>query len=218
MRGLFVRELTLASRNLSEQVNSLWFFLTVIVLFPLAIGPDMVMLARIAPGVCWVAALLAMLLTMGGLFQDDWRDGSLDQLRLLPIQLSVIVLVKIVVNWLVTGLPLLLLSPIVGLLLGMSVKNTGLLFLTLLVGTPTLSLLAAPCAALTVSLRRGGVLLSLLVLPMIIPVLILAVGAIGRYEMGYPVGSQLSFMGAILTASLTISPFMTAAALRIHAS
>ncbi|HAV1788633.1 TPA: heme exporter protein CcmB [Enterobacter hormaechei subsp. xiangfangensis] len=208
--------MTLAWRNISERVTPLWFFLTVIVLFPLCVGPDMTLLARIAPGVCWVAALLAMLLTMDGLFKDDWQDGALDQLRLLPHSLPSIILAKIVVNWLVSGLPLLLLSPVVGLLLGMSAKNTALLFLTLLIGTPILNLLAAPSAALTVSLRRGGVMLSLLVLPMAIPVLILAVGAIERYDMGFPVASQLAFMAAILTASLTVSPFITAAAIRIQ--
>ncbi len=218
MRQLFIRELTLAWRNMAERMNPLWFFLIVIVLFPFAIGPDLAMLARIAPGICWVAALLAMMLTMEGLFRDDWQDGSLDQLRIMQTPMPLIVLVKIAVNWMVSGLPLLLLSPLVGVLLGMTANNIGLLFLTLLIGTPTLSLLSAPSAALTVSLRRGSVLLSVLVLPMAIPVLILAMGVIEKCEMGFPVASELGFMGAILTATMTLSPFITAAALRINAS
>ena len=209
------RELRIAFRSRAEIINPLWFFLIVITLFPLGIGPEPQLLARIAPGVVWVAALLSSLLALERLFRDDVIDGSLEQLLLLPTPLPVTVLGKVIAHWLVTGLPLLLLSPLAALLLSLNFNGWRALALTLLLGTPVLSLLGAIGVALTVGLRRGGVLLSLLVLPLAVPVLIFASAAIDAASMGLPVGGYLAILGAMLAASLSLAPFATAAALRI---
>lgn len=170
---LFAREMRLAWRNGAEILNPLWFFLVVITLFPFGVGADPQLLTQIAPGIIWVAALLAALLVMDRLFRDDWQDGSLEQLLLLPTPLVVVVLVKVLAHWVMTGLPLLVVSPLAALLLGMAPHDAGILALTLLLGTPTLSFFGAVGVGLTVGLRRGGVLLSLLVLPLSVPLLIL---------------------------------------------
>ncbi|WP_447879565.1 heme exporter protein CcmB [Serratia fonticola] len=211
------RELKIAFRKGSEIVNPLWFFLIVITLFPLGVGPEPQLLARIAPGIIWVAALLASLLSLERLFRDDYLDGSLEQLLLLPAQLPMTVLGKVCAHWVVTGLPLLILSPLVALLLSLDV-NTWMamaMALTLLLGTPTLSLIGAIGVALTVGLRKGGVLLSLLVLPLYIPVLIFATAAIDAASMGMPIDGYLAILGAMLAGSITLAPFATAAALRV---
>lgn len=209
------RELRIAFRCGAEIINPLWFFLIVITLFPLGIGPEPQLLARIAPGVVWVAALLSSLLALERLFRDDFNDGSLEQLLLLPTPLPVTVLGKVCAHWLITGLPLLLLSPLAALLLSLNFAGWRALALTLLLGTPVLSLLGAIGVALTVGLRRGGVLLSLLVLPLAVPVLIFASAAIDAAAMGLPIGGYLAILGAMLAASLCLAPFATAAALRI---
>lgn len=167
------RELKIAFRNGAEIINPLWFFLIVITLFPLSIGPEPQLLARIAPGVVWVAALLAALLSLERLFKDDYLDGTLEQLMLTPSPLALTVLAKVLAHWLVTGLPLLILSPLVALLLSFDMATWWAVALTLLLGTPTLSFIGSIGVALTVGLRKGGVLLSLLVLPLYIPILIL---------------------------------------------
>ena len=205
------RELKIAFRSGAEVINPLWFFLIVITLFPLGIGPEPQQLARIAPGVGWVAALLAL----ERLFRDDFLDGSLEQLLLLPAPLPVTVLGKVIAHWLVTGLPLILLSPLAALLLSLDMAGWRALALTLLLGTPTLSFLGAIGTGLTTGVRRGGVLLSLLVLPLTIPVLIFASAAIDAAGQGLPVGGYLAVLGAMLAVSATLSPFATAAALRI---
>lgn len=209
------RELRIAFRSGAEIINPLWFFLIVITLFPLGIGPEPQLLARIAPGVVWVAALLSSLLALERLFRDDFNDGSLEQLLLLPTPLPVTVLGKVCAHWLITGLPLLLLSPLAALLLSLNFAGWRALALTLLLGTPVLSLLGAIGVALTVGLRRGGVLLSLLVLPLAVPVLIFASAAIDAAGMGLPIGGYLAILGAMLAASLCLAPFATSAALRI---
>jgi heme exporter protein B len=209
------RELKIAFRSGAEVINPLWFFLIVITLFPLGIGPEPQQLARIAPGVAWVAALLASLLALERLFRDDFLDGSLEQLLLLPAPLPVTVLGKVIAHWLITGLPLILLSPLAALLLSLDFAGWRAMALTLLLGTPTLSFLGAIGTGLTVGLRRGGVLLSLLVLPLSIPVLIFASAAIDAAGMGLPIGGYLAILGAMLAVSATLSPFATAAALRI---
>ncbi|ARJ42899.1 heme exporter protein CcmB [Pantoea alhagi] len=209
------RELRIAFRSGAEIINPLWFFLIVITLFPLGIGPEPQLLARIAPGVAWVAALLSSLLALERLFRDDFNDGSLEQLLLLPSPLPVTVLGKVIAHWLITGLPLLLLSPLAALLLSLDFNGWRALALTLLLGTPVLSLLGAIGVALTVGLRRGGVLLSLLVLPLAVPVLIFASAAIDAASMGLPISGYLAILGAMLAASLCLAPFATAAALRI---
>ncbi|MDU6410607.1 MAG: heme exporter protein CcmB [Yersiniaceae bacterium] len=212
---LIRRELKTAFRNRAEILNPLWFFLIVITLFPLGIGPEPQLLARIAPGVVWVAALLASLLSLERLFRDDLLDGSLEQLLLLPSPLAVTVAGKVCAHWLVTGLPLLLLSPLVALLLSLDFTTWRAVALTLLLGTPTLSFIGAIGAALTVGLRKGGVLLSLLVLPLSIPVLIFASGAIQAAANGMAIDGYLAILGAMLAGSLTLAPFAAAAALRI---
>jgi len=209
------RELRIAFRSGAEVVNPLWFFLIVITLFPLGIGPEPQQLARIAPGVAWVAALLSSLLALERLFRDDFIDGSLEQLLLLPTPLPVTVLGKVIAHWLVTGLPLILLSPLAALLLSLDFNSWLAMALTLLLGTPTFSFLGAIGVALTVGLRRGGVLLSLLVLPLAVPVLIFASAAIDAAGQELPIGGYLAILGAMLAASATLSPFATAAALRI---
>lgn len=215
MRRIFSRELRLAFRKRAQIINPLWFFLMVITLFPLGIGPEPHTLARIAPGIVWVAALLSSLLAMERLFRDDFDDGALEQLMLLPVPLPLVVLAKVAAHWAVTGLPLLLLSPVVALLLGLDLHSTAIMALTLLLGTPTLSFLGAIGVGLTVGLRRGGVLLSLLVLPLTIPLLIFATAALDAAAMHLPVTGYLAILGAFLAGSATLSPFATAMALRV---
>ena len=215
MWTLFAREMRLAWRNGAEILNPLWFFLVVITLFPFGVGADPQLLVQIAPGIVWVAALLAALLVMDRLFRDDWQDGSLEQLLLLPTPLVAVVVVKVLAHWAMTGLPLLVVSPLAALLLGMAPHDAGVLALTLLLGTPTLSFLGAVGVGLTVGLRRGGVLLSLLVLPLSVPLLIFACGAIQAGAAGLPVDGYLAILAAFLAASATLCPFATAAALRL---
>ncbi|MEY8772677.1 heme exporter protein CcmB [Erwinia sp. ACCC 02193] len=212
---IIMRELRVAFRSGAEVVNPLWFFLIVITLFPLGIGPEPQLLARIAPGIVSVAALLSSLLALERLFRDDFIDGSLEQLLLLPTPLPITVLGKVIAHWLVTGLPLLLLSPLVALLLSLDFATWRAMALSLLLGTPTLSFLGAIGVGLTVGLRRGGVLLSLLVLPLAVPVLIFASAAIDAAGMGLAINGQLAILGAMLVASATLAPFATAAALRV---
>ena len=204
MRALLARELRLAWRSGAEILNPLWFFLIVITLFPFGVGAAPQLLAQIAPGVVWVAALLAALLVMDRLFRDDWQDGSLEQLMLLPTPLVAVVLVKVVAHWMMSGLPLLIVSPLAALLLGMSLHDAGVLALTLLLGTPTLSFLGAVGVGLTVGLKRGGVLLSLLVLPLAVPLLIFATAACQAAAAGLPVSGYLAMLAAFLTASASM--------------
>ncbi|ALB55724.1 heme exporter protein CcmB [Cronobacter universalis] len=215
MGRIIRRELRLAARHQAELLNPLWFFLVVIVLFALGAGPEPQLLARIAPGVVWVAALLASLLAMDRLFRDDARDGALEQLMLLPTPLPVVVIAKVTAHWVATGLPLVVLSPLAALLMGLNGHAALTLLLTLLLGTPTLSFLGALGAALTAGLRRGGILLSLIILPLAIPLLIFSTAAVDAAVMQLPVGGFFAISGAFLTASVTLLPFATAAALRI---
>lgn len=208
-------ELKVAFRRSAEIANPLWFFFIVITLFPLAVGPDSVLLARIAPGIVWVAALLASLLALERLFRDDLQDGSLEQLMLLPLPLPAVVVAKVLAHWVVTGLPLIVLSPLVALLLGLDSASGKALALTLLLGTPTLGFLAAPGVALTAGLARGGLLLSVLVLPLTLPLLIFATATMDAAAMHLPISGYLAILGALLAGSATLSPFATAAALRI---
>ncbi|MFQ1013917.1 heme exporter protein CcmB [Avibacterium paragallinarum] len=209
------RELRIAMRKQTEILNPLWFFLIIITLFPLVIGPEPKLLAEIAPGVAWVAALLSALLSFERLFRDDFIDGSLEQLMLSSQPLALTALAKVVAHWLLTGFPLILLSPIAALLLSLDSHLWWALVLTLLLGTPILSCLGAIGVALTVGLRKGGVLLSLLVLPLFIPVLIFSASVLEAAELALPYNGQLAILGAMLCAALTLSPFAIAAALRI---
>lgn len=209
------RELLMAVRQRSDILNPLWFFLIVITLFPLGIGPEPALLSRMAPGIVWVAAMLSAMLSLERLFRDDFADGSLEQLMLTPCPLPLVALGKVSAHWLLTGLPLLLLSPLVAVLLSMDWQTWQAVALTLLLGTPVLSLLGAIGVALTVGLRRGGVLLSLLVLPLFIPVLIFATSAIDAASMGLAYNGQLAILAALLAGSLTLTPMAVAAALRV---
>ncbi|AAU37209.1 MULTISPECIES: heme exporter protein CcmB [Basfia] len=209
------RELRIAMRKQAEILNPLWFFLIVITLFPLVIGPDPVLLSKIAPGIAWVAALLSALLSFERLFRDDFIDGSLEQLMLTAQPLALTALAKVIAHWILTGLPLILLSPVAALLLSLDVRIWWALVLTLLIGTPILSCIGAIGVALTVGLRKGGVLLSLLVVPLFIPVLIFSASVLDAATLNLSYAGPLAILGAILAASATLAPFAIAAALRI---
>ena len=209
------RDLTLAFRNLHELANPLIFFVIVISLFPMGVSPASSILATIAPGVLWVAALLAALLSLDMLFRADYDDGSLEQMVLSSHSLSVLVLAKIIAHWLVTGIPLLILSPLLAVLLFLPDEAMLTLIVTLAIGTPLLSLIGAIGMGLVVGLRRGGMLLALLVLPLYIPVLIFGAGAVDAAAAGLAVTGQLYILGAMLMLAISLAPMATAAALRI---
>lgn len=209
------RDLLLAMRRRADVLTILVFFILVVSLFPLGVGPEMDMLRKMAPGVLWVAALLASMLSLGRLFSADYLDGTLEQMMLTPQSLSVLVLGKMIAHWLVSGLPLVLMAPVLGLQFDMSVPALLVLMFGLLLGTPILSMLGAIGAALTLGLRGGGVLLSLLVLPLCIPVLIFGTGAVEAVASGLSVMSNLSLIAALLMLCLVFTPWVTAQALRI---
>lgn len=209
------RELLIAFRRQADVLNPIWFFIIVITLFPLGVGPGPNLLAEIAPGIIWVAALLAALLSLERLFRDDFVDGSLEQMLLMPEPLPVLVMAKIIAHWLLTGLPLLVVSPLLAVLLSLDWTTWKAVVWTLLLGTPTLSFIGAIGVALTVGLRKGGVLLSLLILPLYIPVLIFATSAIDMASLGADINGQLAILGALLAGSATMSPFAVSAALRV---
>jgi heme exporter protein B len=209
------RDLTLAVRRMSDVLTTLFFFVIVVSLFPLGIGPELATLREIAPGVIWVAALLASMLALERLFSGDYRDGSLEQLLLVPQPLSLLVLGKVLAHWLVSGAPLVLMAPLLGMQLGLSWDALQVLLLTLLLGTPVMSLVGAVGAALTLGLRGRGVLLALLVLPLYIPVLIFGAGAVEASASGLGAGAHMSLLGAMLVLALCFAPWATAAALKI---
>jgi heme exporter protein B len=209
------RDLVLAMRRRSEIANPVLFFILVITLFPLGIGAQPKLLQAIAPGIIWVSALLATMLSLDSLFRSDFDDGSLEQILLSPHPTSILVLGKITAHWLTTGLPLLIVSPLLAVFLGMPNQSLSILLLTLLLGTPILSLIGAVGVALTVGLRRGGMVLSLLVLPLYVPVLIFASNAVEMASGGLPVTAQLSILISMLLMALVLTPWPTAAALKM---
>ncbi len=209
------RDLMLAMRRRADVLTTLIFFVMVVSLFPLGVGPEMDMLRKMAPGVLWVAALLASMLSLGRLFSADHLDGTLEQMMLAPQSLSMLVLGKMAAHWMVSGLPLVLMAPVLGVQFDMSAEALGVLIVGLLLGTPILSMIGAIGAALTLGLRGGGVLLSLLVLPLCIPVLIFGAGAVDAVTSGLGVSSHLSLLGALLVLALAFTPWVTAQALRI---
>ena len=215
---LLKRDLTLAIRHRAEMINPLLFFVLVTSLFPLGIGANPNLLQAIGPGVIWVAALLAALLSLEGIFRSDFEDGTLEQLLLSSHPVSVLVLAKVLAHWLITGLPLLVISPLLGVLLGLPAEAITILLITLALGTPVLSLIGAVGVALTVGLRKGGMILSLLVLPLYVPLLIFAASAVDTAAAGLPVTAHLSLISALLVLALSLSPLATAAALRISLS
>jgi heme exporter protein B len=215
---LLVRDLRLAFRSRHELVNPLIFFVLVVSLFPLAATPDSELLRKMAPAVIWVSALLSVLLSLDRLFKQDYEDGSLDQLMLSPNPLVILVLAKVCAHWLLTGLPLVLVAPLLGLFMYIPDAALGTLMLSLLLGTPVLSLVGAIGVSLTVAVNRGGVLLSLIVLPLYIPVLIFGANAVDVASDGLSVRGQMLFLGAVLALALSLAPMATAQALRITAS
>ena len=209
------RDLILAMRRRSDMLTILFFFVIVVSLFPLGIGPEMNTLRLIAPGVVWVAALLASMLALERLFAIDYADGALEQMLLTPQPLSLLVLGKITAHWLVTGLPLVLMAPVLGIQYDLSLDGLLVLVITLMLGTPVLSLVGAIGAALTLGLRGGGVLVSLLVLPLTIPVLIFGAGAVEATVSGLGGEGHMTMLAAILVLSLFFAPLAAAAALRV---
>ena len=215
-RVIVGRDLTLALRRRTDVLTTLFFFIIVVSLFPLGVGTEKETLRQLGPGVVWVAALLASMLALERLFEGDFRDGSLEQMLLTPQPLTILVLGKVCAHWLLTGLPLVLIAPLVAMQYHLEGQAQWVMMLSLLVGTPILSLIGAIGAALTLGLRGGGILLSLLVLPLYIPVLVYGSGAVAAssVELAH-VQPYFSLLGAFLILALVFSPLATAAALRI---
>ena len=209
------RDLLLAMRRRSDVLTTLFFFIIVVSLFPLGVGPEMNMLRTMAPGVVWVAALLASMLSLGRMFASDHLDGTLEQMLLSPQSLSMLVLGKALAHWLVTGVPLVLMAPVLGIQYDLPGEALLVLTASLLLGTPVLSLIGAIGAALTLGLRGGGVLVSLLVLPLYIPVLIFGAGAVEASAAGLGAEAHMSLLGAFLLASVALAPWTAGASLRI---
>lgn len=208
------RDLRLAWRSPGDSANVVLFFVITVVLFPFGVGPAAEILARISVGVIWVMALLASLLSLDRLFREDAEDGSLDLLALSPAPLELLVLGKVAAHWLITGLPLIVASPLLALFMQMPAEAYPVLLLALLLGTPTLSLIGAIGAGLTLGARRGGVLIALLVLPLYIPVLVFGVAAVDAAASGLEVRPHLLLLAGLLALFLPLSPVATAAALR----
>ena len=215
---LLIRDLRLALRNRHELANPLIFFVLVVSLFPLAVTPTSEALRAMAPGVIWVSALLAVLLSLDRLFKQDYEDGSLDQLMLSPNPLMILVLAKVLAHWLLTGLPLVIIAPLLGLFMSLPASAVEVLIYSLLLGTPVLSLVGAIGVSLTVSVNQGGVLLSLIILPLYIPILIFGANAVDVAADGLSVRGQLLFLAAVLALALSLAPLATSVALRITAS
>jgi len=208
------RDLRLAQRHGFDSLLVVAFFVIAVVLFPFGVGPEPNTLARIAAGIIWVAALLAAMLSLERLFQADYEDGSLELLVLSPVPLELAVLAKVIAHWVTTGLPLIIAAPLLAVLLNLSAEGFGVLLLALLLGTPTLSLVGTVGAALILGSRRGGVLLSLLVLPLYIPVLIFGVGAVDAAVAGFGFKAQILILGALFLGSLALCPWAAGAAIR----
>lgn len=209
------RDTGLAFRQGSASLMTVMFFILAVTLFPLGVGPELEMLARISAGVVWVAALFAAMLSLDRLFQADFEDGSLDLLALAPAPLEVTVLAKCLAHWLTTGVPLIVAAPLLALLLNMEADGFAALIMAMALGTPSLSLIGAVGAALTVTVRRGGVLLPLLVLPLYIPVLIFGVSAVEAALTGFGAKPHLLVLGGFLLGALVLAPWASAAALRL---
>ena len=216
--ALLRRDFLLAYRRRAELLQPLVFLLVVVTLFPLGVGPSPQLLANIAPGVIWIAALLASVLSLDSLFRSDYEDGTLEQMVVSGQPLALIALARIVAHWLVAGLPIVLLSPVLALWMNLPDEGIPVLIKSLVIGTPMLSLIGAIGAALTVSLKRGGQLLSLLVFPLYVPLLILATSAVSSSVAGLPYNGQLGLILAGMIGALTLAPFATATALKLSLS
>lgn len=215
MLAVLRREIALGLRQKGEVLTPLVFFIVIASLFPLGVGAETNLLLRMAPGVLWVSALLAAMLSLQRMFATDHHDGSLEQMVLSSTPLALLVLAKAIAHFLLSGLPLVLVAPVLGLQFGLDGRSLTILMLSLLLGTPTLSLIGSIGAALTLGVRGAGVLLSLLILPLYIPVLIFGAGAVEADVMGLGIGGHFSLLAALLVLSVFFSPLATAAALRI---
>jgi heme exporter protein B len=214
-RAVVARDLLIAARRRSDVLTTFFFFVIVVSLFPLGVGPEPHTLREIAPGVVWVAALLAAMLSLARMFGADYADGTLEQLVLTPQPLTLLVLSKVLAHWLTTGLPLVLIAPMLGLQFDLPGDALATLLVSLLIGTPALSLIGAVGAALTLGVRGGGALTSLLVLPLYVPVLVFGAGAVTASATGMGAVGHLSLLGAMSLAALVFAPWATAMALRI---
>jgi heme exporter protein B len=212
---VFAQELRIAYRRPGQSLAALVFFVMVVSLFPLGVGPEPALLRSMAPGVIWVAALLACMLSLARLFAEDWQDGTLESLLLSAHPLPVLVLAKVAAHWCSSVLGLVLVSPLLALQFDLSLDATGVLVASLLLGTPVLSLVGALGAALTVGLKGAGILMSLLTLPLLVPVLIFGAGAVQAHQADLGVGAHFSLLGAMLLLALVSAPLVVAAALRI---
>ncbi|EPJ46683.1 MAG: hypothetical protein OFPII_17740 [Osedax symbiont Rs1] len=212
------KDLLLAYRRKGDLLNPLLFFVMVVTLFPLGVSPAADFLSALAPGVLWVSALLAALLSLDNLFKADFEDGTLEQLMLSSESTYMIALAKALAHWLTTGLPLTLIAPLLAVMLFLPTQAIPTLVLSLLIGTPALSLIGAIASALTVGLKKGGVLISLLVIPLYIPVLIFGASAVQGATQNLPVTAYLAILGAILALSIVLAPFAIAASLRVSVS
>lgn len=213
--SIIYRDLNLALRQGGATLLVVVFFILTVSLFPLGVGPDPGMLKTIAPGVLWVAALLSAVLSLDRLFQTDYEDGSLEQLVLSGLPLPFITLAKIIAHWFATGVPLILAAPLLALFFGFEMSSLGVLIGSMAIGTPILSLLGSVCAALTVALPRGGILLSLLVLPLCIPVLIFGVAAVNAVSLGLTPRPHILLLIAFLITAIPLCPLVAAAALKL---
>ncbi|MEK6279683.1 MAG: heme exporter protein CcmB [Acidobacteriota bacterium] len=214
-RWIVTRDLMLAWRRRADVLSTLFFFVIVVSLFPLGIGPETQLLRSIAPGVVWVAALLASMLSLGRVFSNDYFDGTLEQMLLTPQPLYLVVLGKVLAQWLVSEVPLVLIAPLIGVQFGLTSDTLLTLFISLLLGTPILSLIGSIGAALTLGLRGGGVLIAILILPLYIPVLIFGAGAVDASIIGADPLPNIYLLAAFLVLSMVFAPWATSAALRI---
>jgi heme exporter protein B len=214
-QGVIARDLRLALRRKSDSLAVLIFFAVVASLFPLGIGPEQNLLMQIAPGMLWIAALLAAMLSLQKIFSEDFIDGSLDQIALTALPLPLVVFAKAIAHWISSGLLLALISPILALQFNLPMDTVGVLFLSLLLGTPLLSLIGSIGAGLTLASRGGGTLLALIILPLVSPVLIFGAGAVESYHSGLGVTAHFSLLGAMLAIALFLAPFASAASIRI---
>lgn len=213
---LLTRDIRLAARSGGGAALALSFFALVATLMPLGVGADLKLLARIAGGVLWVGAVLAALLSLDRLFQGDFDDGSLELIALSPLPLELTALAKIAAHWLSTGLPLTLLSPLLALMFNLAPAPTAMLFISLLLGTPAVSAVGAIGASLTLSLKRGGLILPLIILPLLAPVVIFGAGAVAAVSDGMPGTGALELLGAFAVAAVLLSPFAAAASVRLN--
>jgi heme exporter protein B len=213
--AIFMRDLRLAMRRRSDALLPIGFFVVAVALFPLGIGPEPQTLRQIAPGLIWVCALLASMLSVGSLYSSDYNDGSLEQMLLTGHSLAVVAAARSAAHWMLTGLPLVIMAPLFGLLFDLNAASLKVLAFTLLLGTPILGLLGSMGAALTLGLRSAGVLMILIVLPLTIPALIFGTGAVAAVEGGQSASAHCSLLGALLIVTTMAAPFATAAALRI---